>query len=84
MTWWLKARRVHTHLPAGLRLFFLLAAVVQDGPVHLPSISLGTSEGVQALIFVPLVPAAILSHTPAGTAEGRSAGGAYTALLQSL
>ncbi|MFG2264756.1 hypothetical protein [Streptomyces sp. NPDC048720] len=60
MTWWLKARRVHTHLPAGLLLFVLLAAVVQDGPVHLPSISLGTSEGVQAMVFVPLVPAAVL------------------------
>lgn len=60
MIWWLKARRVHTHLPVGFLLFVLLAAVVQDGPVHLPSFSLGSSEGVQAMAFVPLVLTAVL------------------------
>ncbi|MEE1737589.1 hypothetical protein [Streptomyces sp. BE147] len=58
--WWFKARRVHTHLPAGLLLFVLLAAMVQDGPVPLPSISLGTSEGAQAMLFVPLALTAVL------------------------
>ncbi|MFF3781891.1 hypothetical protein [Streptomyces sp. NPDC001933] len=60
MMWWLKARRVHTHLPVGFLLFILLAAVIQDGPVALPSLTLSGSEAVQGMIFVPLVLAAVL------------------------
>lgn len=84
--WWLKARRAHTHLPAGFLLFILLAALVQDGPVPLPSISLGTSEGAQAMLFVPLTVTAVLFNclgSRLGPAEdsGIRAVRAYDSLL---
>lgn len=58
--WWLKARRVHTHIPAGVALFTFLAVVIQDTPVPLPTISISDAAAVQAIVLVPLVLTSVL------------------------
>ncbi|MFJ8862956.1 hypothetical protein ACIRD8_31595 [Streptomyces sp. NPDC102451] len=58
--WWLRARRAHTRLPLGFLIFTLMAAIVQDTPLFLPSIWSGGSEIVQAVTLVPLVLTSVL------------------------
>lgn len=70
--WWLRARRAHTRLPVGFLIFTLLAAIVQDTPLFLPSIWSGGSEIVQAVTLVPLVLTSVLFdclHTRLDAAE---------------
>jgi hypothetical protein len=70
--WWLRARRAHTRLPLGFLMFALLAAIVQDTPVFLPSIWSSGAELVQAATLVPLVLTSVLFdclHTRLDAAE---------------
>ncbi|MGW0738088.1 hypothetical protein [Streptomyces sp. NPDC002851] len=86
MTWWLKARRVHTLLPFGFLAFAVLAALVQDGQSPLPAFSVSGRASGELMLFVPLALTAVLFnclHSRCAAAEdsGIRAVRVYDALL---
>jgi hypothetical protein len=55
VTWWIKARLVHTVLAGGLVAFMALTLALQDASVVLPSFTVTAGNSVVLAFFTPLL-----------------------------